>query len=396
MIIENVNVATPRNLEFVTGSGLNSLEILRQVDISIKNGKIESIVPSTSGRDDGRWVIPAFTDPHTHAVFCGSRENELDLRKNLGYEGVLKAGGGIYSTIEATTNCDEYSLYLQSEKRLRTMMTNGTAAFELKTGYGLDIATEEKTLKVMERLQRDLNVPVKKTLLAHVPPKGTEESSFLKDYMRMIDELRKRIDYVDVFVDVGAFSPSFAVEAIKFANSLGLTGRIHLNELENLGGIKALSDLRMSSFDHMLGTSENELKYVVSPVTILPFTAIVLGRSFSIVPKMKEKGKILCLGSDLSPNTYVTSMPFILSLARQLTPLTIANLVNMSTLNSSFSLSLSGEMGSLHPGKRANLIVLKDNFSKIGYEFGNGLVEEVFIDGKEVRNHIKAQENQGM
>lgn len=395
MIIENVNVATPINKKFVTGSDFDSLQISEHVDISIKNGIIDSISPTNDQKGENRWVIPAFTDPHTHLVFCGGRENEIDLRKKVGYEGVLKAGGGIYSTIDSTTKCDLDTLYLQSRGRMLKMMFNGTAAFEIKTGYGLTLETEDKMLKAIELLEKNLKVTTKKTLLAHVLPKGIEEEAYLGQFNQMIEEFRKRIDYVDVFVDEGAFSPSFARNAIQFANSLGIPARIHLNELMNLGGIGSISDLKVSSFDHMLGTKEAELDQINGAITVLPFTAMVLSKIPLILIKMKEKGKILCIGSDASPNTYITSLPLVLSIARQITPFTLENLINMGTLNSSYSLSLSDTLGSIHPCKNANFIVLNDNFTKLGYEFGFDHIEKVFIDGKEVRNSIKAQENQG-
>ncbi len=381
MLVENVNIASPPNEEYVSGPLLDRLEILEHQDIRIFNGKIDSIFPTSSPGKDSKWVIPAFCDPHTHVVFCGTRENEIDLRKRIGYEGVLKSGGGIYSTIRATTDCDFDTIYQETRSRVLNMIGNGTAMFESKTGYGADPVTEDKMLRVSEKLEKDLKVTIKKTLLAHVLPKGMDEESFLVLFKAMIEEFRKRIDYVDVFVDDGAFSPSFAKEVVKHANSLGIPGRIHLNELKNLGGLGILRDLKIASFDHMLETREDEIDSIKSPITILPFTAIGLRKDVSIFSKMKERGKVIAMGSDISPNTYITSFPLAISLTRQLFPFTIENLINMSTLNSSYTLSLSDRSGSIHPGKDANLIVLKDHFNKLGYKFGENPVERVLISG---------------
>lgn len=383
MRVENVNIASPPNKEFVTGPSLDRLEILEHQDISIVNGRIESIFPSSDPIKESKWAIPAFCDPHTHAVFCGSRENEIDLKKTVGYEGVLKRGGGIYSSIRSTTQCDEDTLYYETRERIVNMMGHGTAILECKTGYGIDSATEGKMLSVMERIERDLKIIMKKTLLAHVVPRDSNEKTYLREFQEMIDEFRKRIDYVDVFVDEGAFSPSFARDAIGYANSLGIPGRVHLNELRNLGGVETMSGLDIRSYDHMIETKEEELKQITGVITVLPFTAINLKKNGLAFSKMKEAEKILALGSDISPNTYVTSLPLVISLARQLLPFTIENLINMSTLNACHSLSVSDRAGSIHPGKDANLIILRENYNKMGYKFGTNLVESVIINGRD-------------
>ena len=155
------------------------------------------------------------------------------------------------------------------------MMRNGTAILESKTGYGTNAETEEKMLKVMERIESDLELHVKKTLLAHVIPKDITEKQFLKNFKEMIEEFKNRIDYVDVFVDEGAFSPAFAEDAIRYANGMGIPGRVHLNELRNLGGIEALKNLDIKSFDHMIDTRRTEIDKIKGAVTVLPFPAML-------------------------------------------------------------------------------------------------------------------------
>ncbi|MGC8562745.1 MAG: amidohydrolase family protein [Thermoplasmata archaeon] len=386
MLVENVNIASPLNKEFVKGSSLDNLEVLEHQDINISNGKIESITPSSSRDKTTKWAIPGFCDPHTHLVFCGTRENEIDVKKEIGYSGILKQGGGIYSTIRSTANCDENTLYEESRARIISMMKNGTAIFECKTGYGINSEIEGKMLNVIERLERDLKIRIKKTLLAHIVPRDGDEHSYLREFEDMVDEFRKRIDYVDVFVDEGAFSPSFAWEAVQYANSIGIPARIHLNELKNIDGVSILKGLDIRSYDHMIETRDDELDTIDVPITILPFTAISLGKNTSIFSKMKGRGKILAVGSDISPNTYITSFPLVISLARQLLPFTIENLINMGTLNSCYSLSLSNKGGSIHPGKYANIIILKEKYDKIGYKFGDDIIERVIINGKDMRD----------
>jgi imidazolonepropionase len=389
MIIKNVNVATPRLKPYTVKEDFDSLEILNNVDIHIKGKRIEKIVKSNED-ESSKWVIPAFCDPHTHLVFCGSRENEIDLRKSIGYDGVLSRGGGIYRTVKDTMDCDEESLFEESKQRVLSMISNGTSTFEIKTGYGMDLSSEERILSVIERIEREIRVTVKKSLLAHVLPRGLSEDRYLHDFKEMIDQFQGRIDYVDIFVDSGALTPSFARSAIIHANEIGIPARIHLNEISNVGGLEKLNDLRIVSYDHMLETRENEIGMLGSAVvTFLPFTSIILGKSSSIFGKMKEKGIILSMGSDSSPNTYILSMPLIISLVRQMTPFTLENIINMTTLNAAYSLALSSSEGSIHAGKEANLIVLRDKFSKLGYEIGTDPIEEVYVKGRPFRKSLE-------
>jgi|GEM_PF-768095 imidazolonepropionase len=389
MIIKNVNVATPRLKPYTVKEDFDSLEILNNVDIHIKGKRIEKIVKSNED-ESSKWVIPAFCDPHTHLVFCGSRENEIDLRKSIGYDGVLSRGGGIYRTVKDTMDCDEESLFEESKQRVLSMISNGTSTFEIKTGYGMDLSSEERILSVIERIEREIGVTVKKSLLAHVLPRGLSEDRYLHDFKEMIDQFQGRIDYVDIFVDSGALTPSFARSAIIHANEIGIPARIHLNEISNVGGLEKLNDLRIVSYDHMLETRENEIGMLGSAVvTFLPFTSIILGKSSSIFGKMKEKGIILSMGSDSSPNTYILSMPLIISLVRQMTPFTLENIINMTTLNAAYSLALSSSEGSIHAGKEANLIVLRDKFSKLGYELGTDPIEEVYVKGRPFRKSLE-------
>jgi imidazolonepropionase len=389
MIIKNVNVATPCLKPYTVKEDFDSLEILNNVDIHIKGKRIEKIVKSNED-ESSKWVIPAFCDPHTHLVFCGSRENEIDLRKSIGYDGVLSRGGGIYRTVKDTTDCDEESLFEESKQRVLSMISNGTSTFEIKTGYGMDLSSEERILSVIERIEREIGVTVRKSLLAHVLPRGLSEDRYLHDFKEMIDQFQGRIDYVDIFVDSGALTPSFARSAIIHANEIGIPARIHLNEISNVGGLEKLNDLRIVSYDHMLETRENEIGMLGSAVvTFLPFTSIILGKSSSIFGKMKEKGIILSMGSDSSPNTYILSIPLIISLVRQMTPFTLENIINMTTLNAAYSLALSSSEGSIHAGKEANLIVLRDKFSKLGYEIGTDPIEEVYVKGRPFRKSLE-------
>ncbi|MGC8574836.1 MAG: amidohydrolase family protein [Thermoplasmata archaeon] len=389
MILENVNVATPPNVSFLRGKELETLDIMKGVDLFIENGIIKKIIKSRKNSEPAHWIIPGFVDSHSHPIFCGMRGDEIDLRKKMGYEGVLKSGGGIYRTVRDTNSCERDELYKQSRARIETMIMNGTTSIEAKTGYGLTLESEGKMLETMSRIEKDLGIRIRKTLLAHVPPRDTPEYEFLHKFKEMIDVFKDRIDYVDVFLDDGAFSPQFAREVFIYANRKGIPGRVHINEIKNLNGIEMLRDLDIRSYDHMLETRVEEIDGINGVINFLPFTSLTLGKNTSIFREFLNQNKIIGMGSDVSPNSYILSMPLIIGLARQLSPFTLEQLLNMATINSAYSLGIDSQVGTIHENKEANFIVLKSSYKDIGYVFGNEIIEEVFVGGRPIKGTME-------
>ncbi len=389
MIIKNINLATSTNSYFLKGKALKNLEIFKGIDIEIENGFIKKISKTKANSESKYWVIPGLVDSHSHPIFCGERSEEIDLRKKIGYEGVLKNGGGIYRTVDSTNNCSEDQLFMESSERIKKMIKNGTTSIEMKTGYGLNLKSEEKMVNVMERIEREYEIKIKKTLLAHVPPKDTDEKDFINDFKDIIDKLASRIDYVDVFIDEGAFSPQFAREIFIYANRKKIPGRVHVNEIKNLNAIELLKDLDIKTFDHMLETKDEEIAKINGIINFLPFTSIILKKNMNIFEKFRDSDKIISMGSDISPNSYNLSMLLAIGLARQLSPFTIEELINMATINSAYSLNLSNLIGSIEEGKRADMIILNSSFKNIGYIFGEDLINEVIVNGKQIMGNME-------
>ena len=365
-------------------------EVLQNVSIEFEDGIIKRLFHSGNeeGIDlKGKWVIPGFLDTHSHPIFCGDRSEEIDLRKEIGYEGVLKMGGGIYKTVEATKKCSEESLYVESKNRLNKMMENGTVAMEVKTGYGLDYNNEEKMLRVAERLRKD-GFDLKITLLAHVPEKGMDEMDYLAEFKKMMSDFYPRYDYVDVFCDNGAFSINFLAEVLKHAKEIGVPARLHLNELANLGALEILRDYNIKTLDHMLETSEGELEGINEIINVLPITYLFLNKRNQFYSLLRKYKKAIALGSDMSPNSYVYSIPFVIAISRQITPFTLDELLAASTINAAYSIDKEKEYGNIEAGKKASFIILDGNPNKIGYEFYHDPVFEVIKEGKPVRGEI--------
>jgi len=389
MILKNLILYNYSSQLYKLGTDIKP-NILDNISIEFENGIIKKIFHSGNeeGIDlKGKWVIPGFVDSHSHPIFCGDRSDEIDLRKQIGYEGILKMGGGIYRTVEATKKCSEDSLYYESKERLLKMMENGTVAMEVKTGYGLDYKNEEKILRVAERLKKD-GFDLKITLLAHVPERGMDEITYLQEFKSMMKDFYNRYDYVDVFCDSGAFGVNFLLEVLKYARELGVPARLHLNELANLGALKLLDDYNIKTFDHMLESTEEEIRNVNRIINILPITYLFLNKRSELYSLLKKNHKLIALGSDLSPNSYIYSMPFVIALSRQITPFTLNELLAAGTINSAFSIDKDNEYGNIEVGKKASFIILNENPNKIGYEFYKDPILDVIHEGRPVRGEI--------
>lgn len=341
----------------------------------------------------GRVVMPGFVDPHTHAVFAGSREGELAAKlAGKSYAEIAAAGGGILETVRATRRADKAQLRAETADRLRRMLAHGTTTVEVKSGYGLDLKNEVKVLEVARSLGRALPLQVIRTFLgAHaVPPEFAEEADGYVDLLvrQVVPEVaaRRLARYCDVFVDAGFFTADQGRRVLQAGQDHGLPSKVHADELTSSGGTELAAELQAVSADHLLHPSEAGLRALAAAGTVavaLPGTSFASqDLPFVDARRLLDAGLPVALGTDLSPNSWVESMPFVVSLACYRLGMRPEEALAAATINAAWAVGEAAAVGSLEEGKRGDLLVLRARrYEEIPYRVAANPVDVVVKDG---------------
>lgn len=341
-----------------------------------------------------RLVLPAWCDSHTHIVFAATREEEfVDRIRGLSYEEIAERGGGILNSARKLQNAPEEELFEGAWSRLEEVMSMGTGAIEVKSGYGLTLESELKMLRVIRTLKEKSPIPVKATFLgAHAIP--LEYKSNREGYISLIvHEMLPKVaaeglaDYCDVFCDKGFFTPEETDRILEAGWKYGLKPKIHANELGLTGGVQAGIVQNAISVDHLEYTSEAEiaaLQQSSTLPTLLPGCAFFLGIPFAPARQMIDAGLPVVLASDFNPGSCPSgNMPFVISLACAKMKMLPEEAINAATLNGARAMELESELGTIAVGKVANLIITRPMMSLAGlpYAFGSKVVERVVMNG---------------
>ncbi len=347
----------------------------------------------------GKLLMPGLVDAHTHAVWSGDRKDELELRlAGADYEHIFAAGGGILSSVRRTREQSPEALFDESRARLQRMRRCGTTSFEIKSGYGLDLATERKQLAVARRLGREAGFRIRTTCLAaHAIPaesrgSAADRAAFVE---RVCAEILPAVaheqlaDYADVFCDRGAFDVDEARRVLTAARALGLGLRVHANELGPTGGAQLAAELGAASADHLLYLDDDDrtvLREAGVVAVLLPGTSTVLGKPFADGRALVEAGVPIAVATDCNPGSCAfENLAMVLALACYGNRLSPAEAICAATHNAAASLGLGGTVGSLQAGLRADLLVLATNDVRdLVYHAGSPLVEQVWQDGLRV------------
>lgn len=383
---------------------MNLLPVIEDAWLEIGDGKIKDFgkmngCPSPEGHEvmdaTGRLVLPCWCDSHTHLVYAGSREMEFaDRIKGKTYEEIAANGGGILNSAERLRNTSEEELYESALARLNEIISFGTGAVEIKSGYGLSLDGELKMLRVIRKLKSVSPIPIKATFLgAHAIPK--EYIHNRKEYIQLIiQEMLPAIaaeglaDYCDVFCDRGFFTPEETGMILKAAAKFGLIPKIHANELGFTGGIQTGVEHQALSVDHLEYSGEDEIDLLKSSntmPTLLPSTAFFLGLPNPPARKMIDAGLPVALASDYNPGSSPSGrMQFILSLACINLKMTPEEAINAATINSAYAMGLSGKAGSITRGHTANIFITHPapSYQYLPYSFGSNLIDQIILDGK--------------
>ncbi|HKZ22148.1 MAG TPA: imidazolonepropionase [candidate division Zixibacteria bacterium] len=342
----------------------------------------------------GKVVTPGLVDSHTHLVFAGSRADEFELRiQGKSYQEIAQMGGGINSTVQETRQASKKELFDLGTQRLDRMLYYGTTTVEAKSGYGLSTEAELKILEVIKRLNQKHKVDIVPTFLgAHAIPE--EFKIYRKDYIRILTEemipqvaKRKLAEFCDVFCENGYFSVEESRKILETGKKIGLKPKVHADELGNTGGSQVAADAGAVSADHLVYAIDDDIEKMKRAgviAVLLPSTSFFLVSRYAPARKMIENDLPVALATDFNPGTSMTeSMQMVMSLACVNLKMTPAEALVASTINSAYAINRGEQVGSLEPGKKADIVIWEvAGFKEIPYHYGVNLVQTVIKNGK--------------
>ncbi|RVU38580.1 imidazolonepropionase [Hwanghaeella grinnelliae] len=346
---------------------------------------------------DGRWVTPGLVDCHTHIVHGGSRGAEFELRlEGASYEEIARAGGGILSTVKATRAATEQELFDTAKQRVRRLLAEGVTVMEVKSGYGLDLDTEVKMLRVARRLALELPVTVRTTFLgAHaLPPEYTDRAD---DYIDLVcGEVLPAVaeeglaDAVDAFCEGIGFTPEQTARVFETARGLGLPVKLHADQLSDLDGAALAASFDALSADHLEYTSDAGIAAMASAGTV----AVLLPGAFYFlrektlppVDGFRRHGVPIALATDNNPGSSpAVSLLLMLNMACTLFRMTPEEALAGITRNGAAALGLSKKYGTLEVGKTGDFVFWDvESPADLSYRIGDNPCKEVVRHGKTV------------
>lgn len=344
---------------------------------------------------DGRMVFPSFCDSHTHLVYAGSREIEYsDKIKGLSYEEIAKRGGGILNSAALLHKTSEDELYEQALLRVHEIISQGTGAVEIKSGYGLNTADEIKMLRVIKRLKETTPLIIKSTFLgAHAVP--AEYKANPDEYVDIIiNEMIPQIaaeelaDYIDVFCDKGFFTVEQTDRILMAGIKYGMQPKIHANELAKSGGIQVGVKYGALSVDHIEYTGDEEIEALLKSETmptILPGAAFFLNMPYAPARKMMQAGLPVAIASDYNPGSSPCgNMKLMMSFACVNYKMLPEEALYAATINSAYAMGVSDVVGSISRGKIANLFITTEipSIEFLPYAYGSDLIASVMLKGQ--------------
>jgi len=366
--------------------------------IGIEDGRIRELGPMDEAPPcsetldmGGGLVIPGLIDPHTHAVFAGSREEEFLKR----CRGEPYTEGGIRTTVAAVRQASAEELYRNGKKFLLEMLHGGTTTVEVKSGYGLDLENELKLLRVINKLNEDLPLDIAPTFLgAHAIPEGKGSREYVDEVIAMIPQVLPLARFCDVFCEPGFFSVEESRQILQACKEAGLKLKIHADELKGSGGAELAAELGAVSADHLLKVSDEGVRRMRQAGTVpvlLPGTAFTLKADYAPARRMLSAGLPVALASDFNPGTsLINSMLFVIALAVLKMGLTAEEALIAATRNAAWALD-HHDRGLIAPAMLADLVVLDlENYRQIPYLIGHDIIRFVIKRGEIVF------ENQGL
>jgi imidazolonepropionase len=381
------------------GSAMRELLLIENAALAVTDGHIVWVGKSSDWRGHAattisagnRAVVPALVDPHTHAVWAGDRLADFEARASgKGYEDILRAGGGIRSSIRATAAATEEELIRLALPRIASLLHSGAATIEVKSGYGFEPAAEIKMLEAIRALREYTSARVLATLLIHIPPTNPAERT---DYMVSVcNDLipkvasEKLATAVDVFVEQEAWHTAEAATILRAAQAHGLAIKLHSEQFQRIGGLELAVELSALSVDHLEACIPEQFVLLAASntiATILPGVSLHLGIPVAPGRSLIDAGAAVAVGTDLNPGSSpLFSTAAALGLAVRLNGLTPAEALTAGTANAAAALGLT-DTGRLEPGLRADFLILHEaDWRSLVYTLGANPVRQVWVSGE--------------
>lgn len=411
LIIHNTSQVVPLTSKAQRGRELGRLNILDKAAVAINGELIADIgnsdelfakYPGAEKLDaQGMALLPAFVDPHTHLIWAGDRAAEFEMRlEGKTYMQIMAAGGGIANTVRATREASFDELLAQSRARALNCFKYGSTTIEAKTGYGLDLETEIRQLQVILQLNQEGPFELVPTFMgAHaIPEEYSTDVDAYTDFLtdRALPTVHdwwlenaggQALPFVDVFCEAGVFDLQHSTEILSTARALGFPTKIHADEFANIGGASLAAQIASASADHLVKTSQDDILALAATDTVavsLPGTPFGLGQDeFTPARDIIAANGYLALATDLNPGTsWNESMQMIQAIACRYLKMTPAQALASSTINAAKAILREDRLGSLTPGKQADLILLNSpDYRNLSYRYGSNQVAMIIKKG---------------
>jgi imidazolonepropionase len=400
-------INTREETVLLRGAALADLPVIENAFLLIEDGiiadyghmyELELKVPDLPNHiidAAGQFILPCWCDSHTHIVFAQTREEEfIDKLKGMSYAEIAAKGGGILNSAAVLNETSEDALFSSAWKRLEEISKLGTGAIEIKSGYGLTFEGELKMLRVIKKLKEKSGLSIKSTFLgAHTYPVAYKENhpgyidSIIHEMLPVI-AAEKLADYIDCFCETGFFSPEEMETICKAGMSYGLKPKLHVNQLNSIGGIESALKLNALSVDHLEIMSEDDINLLSNSGTIgtlLPTAALFLRMHYQPARQLIDAGCAIALASDFNPGSSPSgNMNFVIALSCIQMKMLPEEAINAATINGAYAMELQNELGSITIGKKANLIFTKPipSLAYLPYSFGTNLIDKVMTGGE--------------
>lgn len=394
LLVKNCNLITPLGNQPQKGTAQGQVVNLPNTAILIENklityvGLAENAPPAQREVNAGnRLVTPGLVDCHTHLVFGGDRSREFELKlSGVPYLDILKQGGGILSTVKATREASYNELYQKTYYVLDQMLAHGTTTLEAKSGYGLDLQTEIKQLKISGQLNREHPVTIVSTFMgAHAVP----GKNYTREVIKMLDVVKEEnlSEFCDIFCEEGVFTLEETREILTAAKAKGFKLKIHADEINALGGAALAGELNAISAEHLIETDSAGIHALAQGNVIavaLPATSFYLNKNYAKVREMINAGVAVAVASDFNPGSSPCyNLQIAMTLACLKYGLSPKEILTAVTLNAACAIDLGHETGTVQPGKYGDLVIWDcEDLDYLFYRFGNNEVYQVIKHGE--------------